>query len=661
MRVFIVRPFNPKNGIDFQNVNDELIAPALVRTGNAGDTTQQFVEAGNIRVEMFEQLLLADVVIADISVHNANVFYELGIRHALRARQTILIRARVSKPRADRTAEDEVPFDLRTDRYLEYDHENLRDSVDDLVKALDATRVSEKADSPVFLSVPALVEQDTSKLLPVPRAFAEDVRDAVANKDVPRLGLYAAEVSGLTWEAGGWREVGRALFKMGAQAASRRTWERVRGLDALDVEANLLLGTNYQRLGDVTASYNALTRVLENPKSSRRDRAEAWALHGRNDKAQWLQSWAGLEPKERRERALRSPFLLQAFDKYRKAFTLDLNHFYPGLNALALVDIAITLIGELPEVWAERYEDDSEAGTELTKLERERTNLIGSVGLALAPDNPDDDWLTISRADYKFLTAQKAAVAASAYEAAATNEKVFLSGAARGQLQIFADLDLKKDRVAACLARFPEAKAGTKAPQIGHIVLFAGHRVDAPGRPQKRFPEECVDKAKEEIRQKLESLKPDLGIAAAASGGDILFHEVCNELRIPSIIRLVMPGQYFVQHSVEDSGPQWTERFWKLIDARKGEVKILSLSQKLPEWLVNKPSYSVWQRANLWMLEEALSLDSNRLTVLALWDGKVGDGPGGTKDVLDQARKAGAASSVIDTNALCGTGAALEG
>jgi hypothetical protein len=53
---------------------------------------------------------MADLVVADISIHNANVFYELGIRHALRDRATVLIRARI----------DEVPFDLKRERYLSY-------------------------------------------------------------------------------------------------------------------------------------------------------------------------------------------------------------------------------------------------------------------------------------------------------------------------------------------------------------------------------------------------------------------------------------------------------------------------------------------------------------------------------------------------------------
>ena len=52
---------------------------------------------------MFQKLLTADLVIADISIHNANVFYELGIRHAFREKSTLLIRSNG----------DEHPFDRR--------------------------------------------------------------------------------------------------------------------------------------------------------------------------------------------------------------------------------------------------------------------------------------------------------------------------------------------------------------------------------------------------------------------------------------------------------------------------------------------------------------------------------------------------------------------
>jgi hypothetical protein len=61
---------------------------------------------------MFSLIIEADLIICDITYHNANVFYELGIRHALRKKRTLLIKG---SPVADST-----PFDILTDRYVPY-------------------------------------------------------------------------------------------------------------------------------------------------------------------------------------------------------------------------------------------------------------------------------------------------------------------------------------------------------------------------------------------------------------------------------------------------------------------------------------------------------------------------------------------------------------
>src|SRR5215470_5501080 len=135
-RAFIIRPFGTKDDINFDDVQKNLIAPALAACDIQGGTTEPFLEAGNIRADMFQQLLVADIVIADISIHNANVFYELGIRHALQPNRTFLLRAKIRKDPKERTPEDEVPFDLRTDRYLEYDATNAAEKLDILMEAL---------------------------------------------------------------------------------------------------------------------------------------------------------------------------------------------------------------------------------------------------------------------------------------------------------------------------------------------------------------------------------------------------------------------------------------------------------------------------------------------------------------------------------------------
>src|SRR6188472_2988492 len=110
-RVFIVRPFGTREGVDFDAVERDLIQPAIDQVKVAtleGSTTLPFVEQGNIREDMFRELVTADVVIADLSIHNANVFYELGIRHAVREHGTLMLRC----------AADSFPFDLQTDRYF---------------------------------------------------------------------------------------------------------------------------------------------------------------------------------------------------------------------------------------------------------------------------------------------------------------------------------------------------------------------------------------------------------------------------------------------------------------------------------------------------------------------------------------------------------------
>ena len=123
MHAFVIRPFGVKSEVDFEKVDRELISPALDRLGITGRTTGEIIRAGNIRADMFELLLKADLVVADVSIHNANVFYELGVRHALRDRYTFLLRASI----------EDTPFDIATERYFTYDQNNPAGSLEPLV------------------------------------------------------------------------------------------------------------------------------------------------------------------------------------------------------------------------------------------------------------------------------------------------------------------------------------------------------------------------------------------------------------------------------------------------------------------------------------------------------------------------------------------------
>src|SRR5258708_32703547 len=188
-RAFIVRPFGTKQDssakeVNFERVHQELIKPALEANDLAGDTTGEIVEAGNIREDMFQLILEADLVVCDITVHNANVFYELGIRHALRKKGTVLIKG---VPVADAT-----PFDILTDRYLEYSVDEPGKKLDELVGVIRATLTSAReTDSPIFKMLPTLPELDPAAVQVVPTDFTEEVARAKAAKAAGWLRLLA--------------------------------------------------------------------------------------------------------------------------------------------------------------------------------------------------------------------------------------------------------------------------------------------------------------------------------------------------------------------------------------------------------------------------------------------------------------------------------------
>ena len=79
---------------------------------------------------------------------------------------------------------------------------------------------------------------------------------------------------------------------------------------------------------------------------------------------------------------------------------------------------------------------------------------------------------------------------------------------------------------------------------------------------------------------------------------------------------------------------------------------VLCDKPSLPKWLEKRKSYNIWMRNNLWELNDALVNGGMHVTLIALWDGKGGDGPGGTAHMIEEVRSRGARIRIIDTNAL---------
>ncbi|NJN37224.1 MAG: hypothetical protein HC794_09505 [Nitrospiraceae bacterium] len=129
-----------------------------------------------------------------------------------------------------------------------------------------------------------------------------------------------------------------------------RAWNAVLAGDREDMEANHALANVYERLhklhadpADLERSNQAIRNLLERHDLSSVWRAEALALEGRNLKTLWRLDFAKLDTQEaRRERAIGAR-ALDAYDAYRKAYRVDLNHYYSGLAALQMGRILISL------------------------------------------------------------------------------------------------------------------------------------------------------------------------------------------------------------------------------------------------------------------------------------------------------------------------------
>ncbi|MGI9643788.1 MAG: TRAFs-binding domain-containing protein [Ilumatobacteraceae bacterium] len=99
---FLVMPFRVKptglevgtgpESVDFDRLFQLAIEPALNELGYDIDRADQ--DAGALIIkEMIERIAYSDLVVADVSIPNGNVYYEVGIRHAARDRGCVMIAA----------------------------------------------------------------------------------------------------------------------------------------------------------------------------------------------------------------------------------------------------------------------------------------------------------------------------------------------------------------------------------------------------------------------------------------------------------------------------------------------------------------------------------------------------------------------------------------
>ena len=156
---FVVMGFGKKTDyesgrtLDLDATYEAIISPAVESNSLRCVRANEILHSGVIDARMFEMLLRADLVIADISTGNINAVYELGVRHALRPQSTIIMKEKVGR----------LYFDLNHINTFEYAHmgedigqREATRATSELSSLIAQSLQNDTPDSPVYTFLPGL-------------------------------------------------------------------------------------------------------------------------------------------------------------------------------------------------------------------------------------------------------------------------------------------------------------------------------------------------------------------------------------------------------------------------------------------------------------------------------------------------------------------------
>jgi tetratricopeptide (TPR) repeat protein len=640
-------PFGRKKAdgveIDCDVIFAELLGPAIRAAGLVPHRADADRGGGSIHLDMFQNLLLAEFVVADLTFDNPNVWYEIGLRHALRAGGTIMTYA----------LRDRLPFDIAGQRMHRYtltdgklDPGRVKAEQSALTEAILATLGAWRGRraSPIYQILPYLREPDwkTLKVGDI-NEYWEALETWQSRIEIARrkqrpgdILVLAEETPNSLLEFEALRTAAKALLQMQRPRYALTILERARKLDPDDVAARQLEGMALGRAKRYAEAREALTRLAKEFKDG-----ETQGIFARTWKDEWTQIWE-THPQRAADplTAARdtAATLLNAAVAYLEAFRIAPGDYYPGINALTL--------GRLWEHVTGR------------KIRLPLDQIAAGVGwcVATAIDRNKEYWPLVSRAELALVDNRKVDAIDDYSEAAAlavANRDRFALDSTSQQLDFLRTLNFRLDIVGEAAQIIDRAEKqldaliGERADETEprHAVVFSGHMVDDPairglGKAKPpRFPAAQAAAAAHRIRDALDRVGAaagDLGLCGGASGGDLLFAEACLERGMRLEVRLARSEPEFLAESVTFADPdhRWENSFMRVKDNASTTLFIM------PDELGPPPeNVSVHDRCNRWILYSALSRGLSKASFVALWNGEVGDGPGGTNRMVELMRK----------------------
>lgn len=333
---------DPATGVEinFDDIYEQAIRPAIEAAHLEPIRADEERTGGIIHKPMFERLLLCDYAVADLTTGNPNVYYELGVRHAVRPATTVAIFADLQKP----------PFDLNLLRALPYrlgeggwfGPAEASELTGKLTKRLldlrNLAKEQSPVDSPLFQLLGEYRAPDIAHLKT--DVFQERVEYSVKRKHElakARELRDTAAVEAVESELGDFQgvEIGVLVdLYLTWRALSR--WDRMIGLyDRLppglkrSIMIREQLGFALNRAGRRSEALSVLEAVLEEQGPG----SETLGLLGRVYKDQWM------DARKQGQERMALGYLDKAIAAYVRGFETDSRDAYPGVNAVTLLDI----------------------------------------------------------------------------------------------------------------------------------------------------------------------------------------------------------------------------------------------------------------------------------------------------------------------------------
>jgi tetratricopeptide (TPR) repeat protein len=595
---FMVMPFGkkptgaePGKGpaeIDFNALWDKALRPMIE------DLRPRFVpvradqDAGSLIIQsMIERLAISDLVIADMTIANANVYYEVGIRHAAQQAGCVLIAADWSKPLFDTAQMRRLTYPLTEGDVTAETAQAIQTALKDGVqRMMDDT-------SPVYQAIPGFPGQiDIGKVLTfhdvaeklaliqgevaVARSMPRDQAGDVVNRIVSDYGADAVALPSVALDI-------VQLLRDTRQWAAALSFidglpDRVRAIPVMREQRALVLGRSGLPL-EALKELNTLIQVAG-------DSSERSGLLGGRYKALY---------EDAVDLPSKTSYLKQAITSYERGMMLDLNDYYPSSN--------------LPRLYRER----NLSGDETKALTAARLTVVACE--RAMQRNPNDPWIR--------PTLLGAAFDAGDVPQARKLLDEFLQ-AATPPFQIESTIpDLRR-----ALSLLPDAETSSQQAGIlgefqrlldanGTVTALAGRRIDAAEAkgPNLRFPAENEAKVAQRVRNMLVGTASTGVVSSAACGADILALESAGGLGLSRRVVLPFARDRFRAISVVDRGEEWGQRFDAILtELDKSDIIELSLDGDEDE---------AYAATNVRILDEAKKLADTDQRVLAaiVWNG----------------------------------------